>query len=92
MWKFIVYFFFNDILFVDLIFFLFLGYLEWSKQLWVCQTKLYIFFLSFKGKATTQKNYEKINMLNLKSINNQTLTMFTFDHHIFLILCLFWVV
>jgi len=50
----------NDVLILDFIYFCFLKIcFEWSKELWVCEVKLYIISSSFKCKKTTQKNHKE---------------------------------
>jgi hypothetical protein len=50
----------NDVLILDFIYFCFLNLFEWSKELWVCEVKLYIISLSFKCKKNnTQKSQRR---------------------------------
>jgi hypothetical protein len=48
-----------NLLFLNIIISLFLVCFQWFKVLWVHQVKIYINYLSFKGKGTTKKSHEE---------------------------------
>jgi hypothetical protein len=55
----------NELLLLNFISSFFVYFLEF-EVLWVCQVKIYINDLSFRGKGTTKKIMKKMNLLNFK--------------------------
>jgi hypothetical protein len=60
-------------------------------MLWVGQVNVYINYLTFEGRESTNKNHAKdecVEFVNVNQVGDQTLNSLIFYNHIFRILCL----